>query len=1285
MKRTLTLSLLLLSFLFGLNTTQAQVDIGTGTTTNFTSGAAPINIWYRSMHYQVVYTAAELTASGALPGDAISELGWYVTGVPVNDLPNYTIKMKHTTALDASVYDNVGLTTTVVVPLHAPTAGTYDMTPFTSNFVWNGVSNLLVDVCFDQVNPTYNMSGQVRTFSGSSRYVRSDGSSQCGVATTTNLTYRPQVRLTMSGGTIPSCPIPTGLNVTNLLATTADLNWSAGSSLLWLVEYGPTGFTPGTGTLVTSSTYTATMLTANTTYDWYVAAFCAVGDTSFLAGPNTFTTPCATETASWTYDVESALATTNGTIEDCWTSNPAGPTSTYRWNITGTGTTTSSNTGALSAYSGSKYFYTEASSGSTGAIAELETPNVDITALTTPAVMFYYHMKGATINKLVIEINDGVSWTPIDSIMGEQQANQSDPWQLKIIPLFGYTGVVKARFKATRGTSYTGDICLDDIQIAEAPTCFTPTNITESFINGDSVVLNWTTVGAATTWLVEYGPVGFVQGAGTIVNTSLNPLSIGGLTPNTDYDWYIAAYCGVGDTSFWSSANSFTTLCATYTAPYFYTVETAISTSNGLIEDCWTSNPAGPTSTYRWNITGTGTTTSSNTGALSAYSGNQYFYTEASSGSTGSVAELITPDVDVSALTTTALMFRYHFYGATIDKMYIDVFDGSSWITNVDSIVGQHQTHGDSAWLFHTTDLTVYTGVIQVKFRGIKGTSFTGDMCLDNIRIDDTPTCNQPTNLVDSIIDPYSAYLSWTSGGASNWIVEYGPTGFTPGSGTIISASSNSLTISGLSPDTDYDWFVSDSCSATDISWASLIETFRTPAVIFCDSTNNFTYCYQANELSSYTYQSENNTSLLHIYFNAGMIEGWGNTFIIYDGPDDTYPILYSATATTDVTGVDLTSSSSIVTFSYDASWSSCSTPLDFDINCCEHTTFTQNINICTGSTYTLPDGVIITDNGAYYSTLVNALGCDSIITTILNVLEDTTNISEVICSGSNYTLPNGTVVTSPGFYVNNLFNQLSCDSIVNVTLSLAMPTAFSTSASVCDGDSYEMPDGSFVSTSGSHFITFTNAAGCDSTYNVNLSLLPLTAETVNESICEGDNYTLPDGVVVNTAGSYTSLTVNMNNCQHTITTNLSINATQFYADSIEICNDDVYTLVNGDVVDLAGEYNVNVSSSTGCDSIITIYVSKCISTGVNGIDGNAILNIYPNPTNDILNIVLNDENITGTILLKVLNALGQDIYTLDKVKNNLVLDVSTYAEGIYYIVLNDETNTTLRKFIVSK
>ena len=98
--------------------------------------------------------------------------------------------------------------------------------------------------------------------------------------------------------------------------------------------------------------------------------------------------------------------------------------------------------------------------------------------------------------------------------------------------------------------------------------------------------------------------------------------------------------------------------------------------------------------------------------------------------------------------------------------------------------------------------------------------STQSDWAIDDIEIDNAPTCFKPTAIA-STASTTSSITGWTTGGATNWQIEYGAPGFTPGTGTIVNATTNPFTVTGLNPSSFYDFWLRDSCSATDLSdWA---------------------------------------------------------------------------------------------------------------------------------------------------------------------------------------------------------------------------------------------------------------------------------------------------------------------------------------------------------------------------------------------------------------------------------------------------------------------------------
>ena len=148
-----------------------------------------------------------------------------------------------------------------------------------------------------------------------------------------------------------SCPDASAVMVSNVTTTTADLSWTDnGTTASWnieLIESTATATGIATDTATTNA-YGATVLMANTTYNFYVQADCG-GSLGTWYGPFAFTTPCD---AISTFP--SATDFTNNTPTGCWseagsgevTDGPTGSTSDWRENrayLNAAGDTVNSN------------------------------------------------------------------------------------------------------------------------------------------------------------------------------------------------------------------------------------------------------------------------------------------------------------------------------------------------------------------------------------------------------------------------------------------------------------------------------------------------------------------------------------------------------------------------------------------------------------------------------------------------------------------------------------------------------------------------------------------------------------------------------------------------------------------------------------------------------------------------------------------------------------------------------------------------------------------------------
>ena len=104
---------------------------------------------------------------------------------------------------------------------------------------------------------------------------------------------RTEAFINTSSANCPTCVTPSNLTTNYISEDSAQITWSSfGNEVAWNTEFGPVGFTQGTGTIsAVSVAYTSfSNLTPNTSYDFYVQSYCGNGDFSNWYGPYTFQT-----------------------------------------------------------------------------------------------------------------------------------------------------------------------------------------------------------------------------------------------------------------------------------------------------------------------------------------------------------------------------------------------------------------------------------------------------------------------------------------------------------------------------------------------------------------------------------------------------------------------------------------------------------------------------------------------------------------------------------------------------------------------------------------------------------------------------------------------------------------------------------------------------------------------------------------------------------------------------------------------------------------------------------
>lgn len=269
------------------------------------------------------------------------------------------------------------------------------------------------------------------------------------------------------------------------------------------------------------------------------------------------------------------------------------------------------------------------------------------------------------------------------------------------------------------------------------------------------------------------------------------------------------------------------------------------------------------------------------------------------------------------------------------------------------------------------------------------------------------------------------------------------------------------------------------------------------------------------------------------------------------------------------------------------SSSATCSTEVTKTLTVNPSKSTTLSDTICSNESYTF-NGTNYTTAGTYTANLTAANGCDSVVT--LNLIVKPTASSAVnasICNGQSYNF-NGTMLSSAGTYQDTLIAANGCDSVITLTLSIQSTVTSTLNASICPGDAYSF-GGQSLSTAGTYRDTLTAVGGCDSVVTLNLAVLSNATATVNASICSGSTYNF-NGQVLASAGTYRDTLENAaaNGCDSIVTLNLSVDPVENTSLTASVCAGEAYNF-NGTMLSSAGTYFDTLSTTKGCDSIITL------------------------------------------------------------------------------------------------
>jgi gliding motility-associated-like protein len=150
-------------------------------------------------------------------------------------------------------------------------------------------------------------------------------------------------------------------------------------------------------------------------------------------------------------------------------------------------------------------------------------------------------------------------------------------------------------------------------------------------------------------------------------------------------------------------------------------------------------------------------------------------------------------------------------------------------------------------------------------------------------------------------------------------------------------------------------------------------------------------------------------------------------------------------------------------------------------------------------------------------------------------------NVSVALCDGTSYKLPDGRSVDKKGTYTSTFISATGCDSIITTEVNLLASYRISEAISIC-GQEYLLPDGRKVNRTGDYTSSLKTYQGCDSIINTHLVILGKIMEHRYDTICKGQSFVLPDGKSTGRTGVYETILAGSNGCDSIVVTHLQVN-----------------------------------------------------------------------------------------------------------------------------------------------
>lgn len=833
--------------------TRIQGVIGEG---NQEESYLPLYSNYNYNYSQMIYTAAEV--SEILGSNVLIErIKFYFTGTgSISNYNQWTVYMTNTTKdsfADSTVEDWIphGQFSEVFQGTVSLVTNNWVELVLDSPFVWDGERNLGIALYEDALGYFTGAAFGVFTTSeyrGILRYEDSFFNPEIGLGFPTSR-YQYLPKLFIQGIEAPSCYLPLNINVTDITANSAVLNWdiltgSESQGIDYFIstnDTAPTSTTTPTATLETQDERSLILedLEEYTRYYVWMKNSCEDDSrTAWTARPVVFTTGLVPVSLPYTDNFEEGqIYAFAGDLTNKWhignAVNNGGERSLYISNNDGVGNRYDFSTSQVS------HVYKDFTIPEEAEELEVQFDwrsigdSYDNDFFTVWAVpLTYQPMAGSDITATTSIVQ-----------LGQTMYSQNPTFKTAhmVVDATAFAGQTMRLVFQWKNNSYDGvnpPAAIDNLKLNYS-TCLQPQNLEVDILTPVSLKANWTAVTGVTNYEVKITTTPDLPAesvAGTTVSTTTHTFP--GLTSNTTYYIWVRSLCSTTNKSFWSGPLQATTALVPANLPYRDDFETV--QQYAIINDVLN----------KWHI-----------GNAINYGGQSALYISGDEGVSNvylnndkDQVSHVYKDFTIPAnAVELGINFDWRCQGDgsasypddyfsvwIVPATYIPVEGVQTTIANSGGVQIGRPVYNQRAVFLNerlVLDGTRYQGqTMRLLFEWTNNSfsEYQPPAAIDNLEVH-VITCSDPIDVHVDDLSESSLTVSWTPvAGQTNYEVYYSTTNGLPGqtvTGSVIT-SENSYTIEELTANTTYYVWVRTICSTTSkSSWVRVVAiTSQIPA-----------------------------------------------------------------------------------------------------------------------------------------------------------------------------------------------------------------------------------------------------------------------------------------------------------------------------------------------------------------------------------------------------------------------------------------------------------------------